>query len=497
MHRKRRILIVSDSLGASIHARGIFNYTCGLVEILNQLDLDTHLVVETPHAGILAQTGAPDGSLASSATSRAIFSDLIKHFEDDRFGFDWQYPAAALQCLSIAERNIAHFRLSVEDTLNARKQVSLGWHKDELSEYQFGPHSDHLNLFSGLIFIPGIYAESFRRGFHGLRPASINASGFDYVIIDTPHYVRIGGVPASRIAYVIHDFIPLFDVHMGFDWRQLFTRKLECTVSTGRKAIFNSETTGKYFKKFFATGLTDRDIVIYPPIGANVEKAALNADRKAPSNYVRDIAANKKAERLEWIERIKERFPGNPSLKGISVPEWKPDLPYFFSLLSDEPRKKIDALVAASRHFVGRVNVIIGGQINGNRHMEERPEDFPNLHFAGYISDVQKFDLLRACTGFVFPSVQEGFGIPIIEAAMFGAPVICSDIEVFREVTFGNAYYFDPDNPATLVQTMEGLLKDRGFDTRALELGRRARAAYSQEEMSRRVGTLLQWLDEA
>jgi glycosyltransferase involved in cell wall biosynthesis len=52
----------------------------------------------------------------------------------------------------------------------------------------------------------------------------------------------------------------------------------------------------------------------------------------------------------------------------------------------------------------------------------------------------------RHALAFIFPSLYEGFGIPLIEAFSLGCPVICSDINVFKEVAQDAALYFDPQN---------------------------------------------------
>jgi glycosyltransferase involved in cell wall biosynthesis len=57
------------------------------------------------------------------------------------------------------------------------------------------------------------------------------------------------------------------------------------------------------------------------------------------------------------------------------------------------------------------------------------------FHFTGYLDDERKTDVMRHAAGVIFPSFSEGFGIPIVEGALFGLPVICSNLRVFHEVT--------------------------------------------------------------
>ena len=62
------------------------------------------------------------------------------------------------------------------------------------------------------------------------------------------------------------------------------------------------------------------------------------------------------------------------------------------------------------------------------------------------INDSELNFLYKKAQLFVYPSVYEGFGIPIIEALSHGTPVCVSDIDVFHEVCGDMATYFDPHN---------------------------------------------------
>lgn len=496
----KRILLVSDSLGTPIHARGIFNFTCSLVQIIKKLGHKIVLLVEPPSAGLIPQLTQSDLERTSSlGTRRAVLSDIIRHFEGERFRFDWGYSDPSTQRIAIELPDVANFRLAFEDTKNSKKQVYIDLIQEEQHEFSFSNCSIHLTLFDGLLFHSDVYRESFRRGYHNLRPVGIDANGFDYIVIDTPHYIQFGGIEPNNILYVIHDFIPLYDSEMGYDWRQLFARKLECTITVARNVICNSETTKKYFEKFYGNNLIAKSIVIYPPIREEVAQAAITVDRQQPSNYIKDIQENKDKEQIEWAQKIREKTPltqkswlphfgASPK---FNFPKWDPDLPFFCSILSDEPRKNISALVHASRSFVGKANFLIMGQINGNAYMKDCPENFPNLHFTGYVSDVQKFDLLRSCKAFIFPSLREGFGIPIVEAALFGAPIICTDIPVFREITCNRAVYFDPHDPESLVRLIQRTLDDPEPEAMSLELPKWVSSSFNQDLMAKRLASLL------
>lgn len=498
---RKKVLIVSDSFGTPIHARGIFNFTYGVVEILRRLGHEVYLLVQSPSCGSFSTTKQSDLDLPENAgLNRSLFSDLIRHFEGDRFSFEWNYPDSSEERLAREHPHVMNFRLAMNEVHDQRHQLQFKIERSELHEHAFTVQTAHLKLFDGFVARPEVYAESFRRGGKRLRPIFFNAEKFDHVIIDTPHYINIVGMDRTKIHYVIHDFIPFYDGHMGYDWRQLFASKIECTVKTGRSAIFNSETTKRYFQKIFPTHIIDKHITIYPPIREEVRIAAAGADRTVRSKYPKAIRSNKKVERRQWAKNIAKarglRKLGWLGAVGAKVPKWQADLPFFCTVLSDEPRKNVAAFVEASRAFVGEANFIAIGQIDGDRYMNRRADKYPNLHFTGYLSDERKLDLIRGCEAFIFPSLSEGFGIPIVEAATMRAPVICTDIEVFREVTYGFAYYFDPSKSGDLIRAIREMRADPARDARAAELKKMVDAAFMQDEMAKRMEYLFEEVEQ-
>ena len=71
------------------------------------------------------------------------------------------------------------------------------------------------------------------------------------------------------------------------------------------------------------------------------------------------------------------------------------------------------------------------------------------VRFVGGIDDSALTWLYENCRLFVFPSLDEGFGLPVVEAALSGAPMVLSDIPAFRELAPGAAF-FDPLDPASI-----------------------------------------------
>lgn len=67
-------------------------------------------------------------------------------------------------------------------------------------------------------------------------------------------------------------------------------------------------------------------------------------------------------------------------------------------------------------------------------------------------------NLYKNAESFVFPSLYEGFGLPIIEAMSYGCPVILSSIEVFKEIVEGSASFFDPYSSESIKEKIENLV---------------------------------------
>jgi len=77
-----------------------------------------------------------------------------------------------------------------------------------------------------------------------------------------------------------------------------------------------------------------------------------------------------------------------------------------------------------------------------------------------FLTDLETADLpllYRSAHGFVYPSMIEGFGIPLIEAACAGLPIAVNNINVFKEIAPQGTLYFDINNPQIVAETLSNL----------------------------------------
>jgi glycosyltransferase involved in cell wall biosynthesis len=140
------------------------------------------------------------------------------------------------------------------------------------------------------------------------------------------------------------------------------------------------------------------------------------------------------------------------------------DRPIAFSLSAKRPHKNLPrlldavALIPAER----RPLLVIPGY--NTWHEDELREQARALgiegdvRFLGWVSQAEVEGLYAASALFVFPSLYEGFGLPVLEAMQRGLPVACSDRTSLPEVAGDAALLFDPDKPEEIAAAMERLL---------------------------------------
>jgi len=91
--------------------------------------------------------------------------------------------------------------------------------------------------------------------------------------------------------------------------------------------------------------------------------------------------------------------------------------------------------------------------------------------FAGYLPDEELAGLLTECSALIFPSLYEGFGLPVLEAMASGKPVLCSNVTSLPEVAGDAAVYFDPTSPRAIAEGIEAL-SDRDRIAQLVRQGR-------------------------
>ena len=173
--------------------------------------------------------------------------------------------------------------------------------------------------------------------------------------------------------------------------------------------------------------------------------------------------------------------------------------PYVLYLGTLEPRKDVETLVLACERLWARRRarpdlVLAGGTGWKGRALQHRIARSPfrdKIHVAGYADQAQAVLLYRAAEVFVYPSLAEGFGLPVAEALACGAPVVVSDIEALREVAGEAALYSAPRDAAGFARAIEQLLEDEETRTSLREAGIERAALFTWREAAERTAAAL------
>lgn len=152
--------------------------------------------------------------------------------------------------------------------------------------------------------------------------------------------------------------------------------------------------------------------------------------------------------------------------------------PYLLALGSMDPRKNFQGLISAWNKCVEeeRLNkyrlVIAGGHNVNFRQFNVNPAS-PGVMMLGYVDDHELAPLYSGADGFLFPSLFEGFGLPVIEAMACGTPVLTSATTALQEVAGDAAITVDPEDTEAIKRGIMKLidspmlrysLVERGFE---------------------------------
>jgi glycosyltransferase involved in cell wall biosynthesis len=144
-----------------------------------------------------------------------------------------------------------------------------------------------------------------------------------------------------------------------------------------------------------------------------------------------------------------------------------------------DPRKNIDGMLEAyarlpaelrAQHQLVLVFKVTDLQKAELRDQAWRMGILDDVCITGFVSDEDLVRLYQGAELVVFPSLYEGFGLPVLEAMRCGAPVICSDASSLREVQLEASARFDPADPAAIAAVMERVLRDPAERERIAEL---------------------------
>jgi glycosyltransferase involved in cell wall biosynthesis len=152
--------------------------------------------------------------------------------------------------------------------------------------------------------------------------------------------------------------------------------------------------------------------------------------------------------------------------------------------------KGVHFLLEAAKHINADIAIIGAGPMEASLRAYSSDNNLANVHFLGAVSDADKSALLELSVGMTFPSHlrSEAFGLSLVEASMFGKPLISCEIETgtsFVNISGQTGWVVPPADASALANAMTDLLND---PTKAKSFGRASRDRYLSLFSAQRMG---------
>jgi glycosyltransferase involved in cell wall biosynthesis len=265
-----------------------------------------------------------------------------------------------------------------------------------------------------------------------------------YYNTETLRYVK-----NKPVVVTVHDMIyELFPEYFPDDPFPAYKKDL---IKIAHKIIANSENTKRDLIKIHNVP-ADKIEVIY--LGCSFNKRDLDIKKKMhlPEEYILFVGERKNYKNFIFF------------MKSIAP------------LM--EKHKNMEVICTGNKYFSGSERALLDS-LNLSKRV-----------FQCSVSDDLLFELYKKATVFVFPSLYEGFGIPILEAFSAGCPVACSNKSSLPEVAGDAAVFFDPKNEDSICNAVDQLISDKAFRNGLVNKGYVRLRNFSWRETAQRTKKL-------
>jgi glycosyltransferase involved in cell wall biosynthesis len=400
--------------------------------------------------------------------SYEVLSELVKSADHKIYLFDVFQRERELKKYIQKEFNQCE-RIHVYGLLFRILIFPIGNLSDRLREIQLSNNANMIGIFSGLakngllLFERG--ARYIERKFfisarikRSFRKCDIYYSTYYPLPLEVRNNVKIKKV------YTVHDMIPiLHPEYFSSSFNEKLLKEVVDNIRTGDFVISVSEST-------------KRDILNY------------RCDLKEEQIIVTHLAASDKFYRVEdvfKIERIKCKYKINFEK-------------YILSVCTIEPRKNLTSLIQAFKNIIEKepdinLNLVLIGSYGWNSGELIKEIEEINLNYqkriilTGFVPDEDLASLYSGALMFVYPSIYEGFGLPVLEAMQCGLPVITSDKSSLPEVIGDSGILIDPTDIIALETAIWNVYKNPDLARNLREKAMQRVLRFNWQNTSRKI----------
>ena len=157
------------------------------------------------------------------------------------------------------------------------------------------------------------------------------------------------------------------------------------------------------------------------------------------------------------------------------------DISYVVAIGNHKPYKNLGRLIdafAKARGELDEGHLVLVGNCEELAGRVEQAGITDQVTLTGFLSDAELRSVLGHARLFVFPSLVEGFGLPVLEAMAMGVPTVVSDLEPMRTIAGNGGLKVDPHSTDDMARLIEQVMTDDALHARLVERGRRRAAEF-------------------
>lgn len=222
----------------------------------------------------------------------------------------------------------------------------------------------------------------------------------------------------------------------------------------------------------------------------------LSISRATENDLVKILGINRKKIKTihlaPALDKTNEIIKQPSRLKNISSP-------FLLFIGGVDQRRRVSELIYAFNFLNARgdkFDLALGGkelgEINlipnvGARNAIRKSSYSKQIHAFGYLSEEEKIWLLQNAFAFVYPTIYEGFGLPVLEAMEYGCPVLTGNNSSLPEITGDSAILLDELTALNIYKAIHGLIDNPGLRNKLADLGIKQSKKFSWESCAKKT----------
>lgn len=265
-----------------------------------------------------------------------------------------------------------------------------------------------------------------------ILPVKLIVNRVDLVIC--PDYVAPLFCPSKKIIVIHDNLLWKYPKNYPIFWRKYYIKLIELGLEYNSMIV----TTSKYSKQGLKSIFPNNEISLAYQSSENLQ---VKQSSKNSKKYILHVGTFEKRKDLMTL------------VKG-------------FKKLKDNLKVDLKLVLAGSTHINGDNKVYLKIKKYLTKH-----NLFGSVLMPGFIEKNQVLYYFSNSVMYVFPSLDEGFGIPLIEALKLKVPVICSNIPIFKEIGQDSVLYFEKQDETALYDKMRELIKNKDLSNKLVLKG--------------------------